>query len=122
MPNSVQSLKLSPLENSKSETDARREEFIAAERAYSELIEASERDLGSTIDPRLYAQRQKELDTAMYETMQRLDALIGSRAARLEDVLAKLDVVSHIVDGTDQSPAEQLALSAREDIQRLLSS
>lgn len=100
---------------------AARQAFLQAEQDYLALAADADETLGSVIDPIAYAQRHKNIEAAMQRTMDTLSALIEAPAINLDDILIKLDTICEIVDGTEQSPSEQLAVSAREDLKRFLS-
>lgn len=103
-----------------SEVEARRKEFVHAEETYGRLVAEAEKQLGTTTDPVSYAERQRSLDLAIRDTMDKLDGVIETPGQNLSDVLIKLNLICDILTGTEQSPSEQLALSARDDLERLL--
>ena len=99
-----------------------RQDFLNAETRCQELMAQTEASIHERGGIGQRIEQKMSMDAAIDMTMESLDNLINEPSLSLEDVLTKLDVIHEILTGTDQSPSEQLAISARNDLLAILSS
>lgn len=97
-----------------------RRDFLDAEAKCHELMAQTDEVQSARLGIGHRVDQQRLIDNAMSHTMDSLDNLINEPSQSLEDVLTKLNVIFEILEGTEQSPSEQLAISARNDLVSLL--